>query len=202
MSDVNEPTTGTARGFLVFAAILAITGGLLIYGNITMRVPAAGAFGPQTFPWIVAGLCLLTALLVVVEVVRHPERVIDDPDQDQFSGVSALHDPFDPTFAPAVQVEAEAEAQAEVEAGRAEADPGTNWRLLGIGLGTLVVFTLVLEPLGWLISATLLFWGMSLALGGRDHLRGLLIGLGLASMIQVVFSGLLGMPLPSGILGG
>ena len=70
-----------------------------------------------------------------------------------------------------------------------------------IGLATLVAFTLVLEPLGWLISATLLFVGMSLALGGRHHLRALVIGLGLASLIQVVFSGLLGMQLPAGILG-
>lgn len=196
MSDSTEPTTGTAKGFLVFAALLATTGGLLIYGNITMRVPTAGAFGPQTFPWIVAALCLLTAALVVVEVFRHPERVIDDPDQDQFSGVSALHDPFDPTFAPAAHLETEAEAGAQ-----AGPDPGTNWRLLGIGLATLVAFTLVLEPLGWLISATLLFVGMSLALGGRHHLRALVIGLGLASLIQVVFSGLLGMQLPAGILG-
>lgn len=198
MSDVKQSTAGPAKGFLVFAAIMAVTGGLLIYGNLTMRVPAAGPFGPQTFPWLVAGLCLVTAVLVVIEVFRHPERVIDDPDQDQFSGVSALHDPFDPTFAPTVQVEAEAEAEAQ---GEARTDPGTNWRLLGIGLATLVGFTLVLEPLGWLISATLLFWGMSLALGGRHHLRSLLIGLGLASLVQVVFSGLLGMPLPAGILG-
>lgn len=64
-----------------------------------------------------------------------------------------------------------------------------------------MAFTLVLEPLGWLISATLLFVGMSLALGGRHLLRALVIGLGLASLIQVVFSGLLGMQLPAGILG-
>ena len=41
---------------------------------------------------------------------------------------------------------------------------------------------------------------MSVALGGRRHITGLIMGLGLASMIQVVFSGLLGMSLPAGLL--
>ena len=59
---------------------------------------------------------------------------------------------------------------------------------------------ILLEPVGWLISATLLFWAMSVALGGRRHVTGLIMGLGLASMIQVVFSGLLGMSLPAGLL--
>lgn len=193
----NGTVTGNAKGFLVFAGLLAALAASLTWGNLTMRVPSGDALGPQTFPWIVIGLCLLSAVLITVEVFRHPERVIDDPEQDQFSGVSALHDPFDETFAPTVQVAAEAEARAEAPAH----DPGTNWRLLGLALATLVGFTLILEPVGWLISATLLFWGMSLALGGRRHLPALLIGLGLASVIQVVFSGLLGMSLPSGILG-
>ena len=52
----------------------------------------------------------------------------------------------------------------------------------------------------WLISATLLFAAMSLSLGGKTVVASLVIGLGLASVIQIVFSGMLGMTLPAGIL--
>ena len=176
------------RGILIVAGVLAAVAGLLIYGNLTMRVTDDAAFGPQAFPWIVAGVCLLAATLIVVEVLRHPRRAAHSPDQDPFSGVAVLHDPFDETVAPQIKAEAP------------EQPTGVNWVKVGGALGALVIFTLILEPVGWLISATLLFWAMSLALGGRQHVTGLIMGLGLASLIQVVFGGLLGMSLPAGLL--
>lgn len=193
MSTTEKPTTAEAerapdRGILIVAGVLLVIAGLLIYGNLTMKVGDNGAFGPQTFPWIVAGICLLAAGLIVVEVLRHPRPVPSVPEQDSFSGVSVLHDPFDETVAPKLKAEA------------AEVPAGVNWVKLGTALAALVGFTLILEPIGWLISATLLFWAMSVALGGRRHVTGLIMGLGLASLIQVVFSGMLGMSLPAGLL--
>ncbi len=184
----DEAAPGPDRGILIVAGVLLVIAGLLIYGNLTMKVSDNGAFGPQTFPWIVAGICLLAAVLIVIEVLRHPRRVPSVPEQDSFSGVSVLHDPFDETVAPKLKAEA------------AEVAPGINWVKLGTALAALVGFTLILEPIGWLISATLLFWAMSVALGGRRHVTGLIMGLGLASLIQVVFSGMLGMSLPAGLL--
>ncbi len=179
---------GPDRGILIIAGVLVVIAGLLIYGNLTMKTSDNGAFGPQTFPWIVAGICLLGAALIVIETLRHPRPAPSTPEQDAFSRVSVLHDPFDETVAPQIKADAD------------EVPKGVNWMKLGTALAALIGFTLILEPVGWLISATLLFWAMSVALGGRRHVTGLIMGLGLASMIQVVFSGLLGMSLPAGLL--
>jgi putative tricarboxylic transport membrane protein len=179
---------GPDRGILIVAGVLLVIAGLLIYGNLTMKVADNGAFGPQTFPWIVSGICILAAALIVIEVIRHPRPAPSAPEQDSFSGVSVVHDPFDETLGPRLKAEA------------AQTPKGVNWVRLGTALAALVGFTLILEPIGWLISATLLFWAMSVALGGRRHVTGLIMGLGLASLIQIVFSGMLGMSLPAGLL--
>ena len=178
------------RGVLVIAAVLVVIAGLLIYGNLTMKVASPGPFGPQAFPWIVAVVCLLAAALIVIEQIRHPRTIADGFNPDPFSGVGVVHDPFDESLAPKLKAEAAEDAPPE----------GVNWIKLGSALAAMVVFTLILEPVGWLISATLLFAAMSLSLGGKKVVASLVIGLGLASVIQIVFSGMLGMTLPAGIL--
>lgn len=198
-AQADASTTSSGRvdreyGLLIVAGILFAIGALLIYGTLTMRVTGApGAFGPQTMPWITAALCLLASALLTVETFRHPGR--GTVELDPMTARATVHDPFDDSFAPTQLAERSADADAE-------ADPGTNWRGLGIGVGSLVLFAAVVEPLGWLVSATVLFFLMAYALGGRRYPTMALAGLGLASAIQVVFSGLLGMALPSGILGG
>lgn len=182
-----EATPAPDRGILIVAGVLLVIAGLLTYGNLTMKGDN-DAFGPQTFPWIVVAICVLAATLIVIETFRHPRPVPSTPEQDAFSGVSVVHDPFDETVAPTLKAEAP------------EVPAGINWVKLGTAVGALIGFTLILETVGWLISATLLFWAMSVALGGRRHVAGLIMGLGLASLIQVVFSGLLGMSLPAGLL--
>lgn len=178
------------RGVLVIAAVLVVIAGLLIYGNLTMKVANPGPFGPQAFPWIVAVICLVAAALIVVEQIRHPRTIADGFNPDPFSGVGVVHDPFDESVAPQLKAEAAEDAPPE----------GVNWVKLGSALASMIVFTLILEPVGWLISATLLFAAMSLSLGGKKVVASLVIGLGLASVIQIVFSGMLGMTLPAGIL--
>ena len=191
-----KPTDGVptrpapVRGVLVIAAVLVVIAGLLIYGNLTMKVANPGPFGPQAFPWIVAVICLVAAAPIVVEQVRHPRTIADGFNPDPFSGVGVVHDPFDESVAPQLKAEAAEDAPPE----------GVNWVKLGSALASMIVFTLVLEPVGWLISATLLFAAMSLSLGGKKVVPSLVIGLGLASVIQIVFSGMLGMTLPAGIL--
>ena len=178
------------RGVLVIAAVLVVIAGLLIYGNLTMKVANPGPFGPQAFPWIVAVICLVAAALIVVEQVRHPRTIADGFNPDPFSVVGVVHDPFDESVAPQLKAEAAEDAPPE----------GVNSVKLGSALASMIVFTLILEPVGWLISATLLFAAMSLSLGGKKVVASLVIGLGLASVIQIVFSGMLGMTLPAGIL--
>ncbi|OLL71377.1 Tricarboxylate transport protein TctB [Pseudonocardia sp. Ae168_Ps1] len=68
-------------------------------------------------------------------------------------------------------------------------------------VGGVVAFIVVLPWLGWILSATGLFTALAAALGNRKWLPVVLAGLALASAIQVVFSGLLGISLPAGFVG-
>ncbi|HMQ66559.1 MAG TPA: tripartite tricarboxylate transporter permease, partial [Arachnia sp.] len=181
-----KPTDGVptrpapVRGVLVIAAVLVVIAGLLIYGNLTMKVANPGPFGPQAFPWIVAVICLVAAALIVVEQVRHPRTIADGFNPDPFSGVGVVHDPFDESVAPQLKAEAAEDAPPE----------GVNWVKLGSALASMIVFTLVLEPVGWLISATLLFAAMSLSLGGKKVVPSLVIGAfigGIIATTLVVF---------------
>ncbi|WP_343913021.1 tripartite tricarboxylate transporter TctB family protein, partial [Ornithinicoccus hortensis] len=63
-------------------------------------------------------------------------------------------------------------------------------------------FALILETVGWIISAALVFWGITIGLGNRRYLFNLLIGLAMSSIMQLVFSGMLGLSLPPGVMGG
>jgi putative tricarboxylic transport membrane protein len=63
-------------------------------------------------------------------------------------------------------------------------------------------FAFLLEILGWIIAAGLLFWCVARAFGSTRHLGGLVVGLTVSSIAYIGFDMVLGMPLPSGILGG
>ncbi|KZF06953.1 MAG: tripartite tricarboxylate transporter TctB family protein [Rhodococcus sp. (in: high G+C Gram-positive bacteria)] len=71
------PTTfWTGRSGLIVPALLVVLGIFLVYGTITMDVPAtATSPGPQVFPSIVAGGCFIVAILVTVQLLIKPEVV-------------------------------------------------------------------------------------------------------------------------------
>ncbi|PNI08682.1 hypothetical protein CXX84_08780 [Arthrobacter sp. AFG7.2] len=78
----------------------------------------------------------------------------------------------------------------------------TDWKSLGLVFGSFLAFALLLVPVGWLISAAMLFWGVSRALGSKRPLFDLGLSLVFASCIQVAFGAGLGLNLPGGILEG
>lgn len=78
----------------------------------------------------------------------------------------------------------------------------SNWPATLGALGSFVGFALILETVGWIIAAALVFWGLTVALGNRRYLFNLLVGLAMSSIMQLIFSGLLGLNLPSGVMGG
>ena len=69
-------------------------------------------------------------------------------------------------------------------------------------IGVFIANALLIEPLGWVISGSLLFWGSAFALGNRHHIRGLVIGVALALLTFYAFAIGLGVNLPAGILQG
>lgn len=91
----------------------------------------------------------------------------------------------------------EAEAGEDVELGHP-----ADWRTVGILAGAFVVNALLIEPLGWVISGSLLFALSAYALGNRHHVRGLAIGIALALATFYAFAIGLGVNLPAGVLQG
>lgn len=81
--------------------------------------------------------------------------------------------------------------------------PGTasNWQATAITIGSFVLFTAILEPIGWIISAALVFLGITIGLGNKRYIFNLMVGLAISSIMQLVFSGLLGLNLPAGVMG-
>lgn len=192
-----------SRGALVVPAILAALGIFLVYGTVTMEVVGdGGLFGPTTMPWVVAVLCFVVAAALAFDILR-PRRKYDEP-------VTA-HAPVLATATRAATPDDAAAATDDAVPGGTPSDTGTGTGTEDGGVHVTAVLTavagvagfiVVLPFLGWILSATGLFTAVAAALGNRRWLPVVLAGLALASAIQVVFSGLLGISLPAGFVGG
>lgn len=69
-------------------------------------------------------------------------------------------------------------------------------------IGAFVVNAVLIEPLGWVISGSLLFWGTAFALGNRHYLRNLAIAVALSLITFYAFAIGLGVNLPVSVLQG
>ena len=61
---------------------------------------------------------------------------------------------------------------------------------------------LLLDLLGWLLGAAALFWCVARAFGSTAVLRDAVVGLSVAAAAYIAFDMMLGLSLPSGLLGG
>lgn len=204
---------GFALGVLAIAVFLTV-------GTLTMEVPdGAGSPGPRFFPTLVAGFLYVTGALLAVDVIRHPKnlggtgsgqfstdmlrdlgamgdgREIADLAGDRISGEGS-----------AVSRQAGAEEDATEHAGALE-PPGSeyvpvDYRTLGLVLAGLVLFIVMVVPVGWLISSAILFWIVCHALGSRRPVFDIAVSIITASIVQLAFSAALGLNLPAGILEG
>jgi putative tricarboxylic transport membrane protein len=91
----------------------------------------------------------------------------------------------------------------EADAGE-DVDPNSpgDWRTVGMLVGLFVLVILLVDPLGWVITATLLFAGAATILGNRHYVRNIAIGAALSLISFYAFYSGLGIPLPAGILDG
>ncbi|OZF55713.1 hypothetical protein CH293_05095 [Rhodococcus sp. 14-2470-1b] len=155
------------RSGLIVPALLVALGIFLVYGTITMDVPAtATSPGPQVFPSIVAVGCFVVALLVTIQLLVKPDEIDRGVDDD----------------------------------GRALTGTVSNWRTLAITVGSVALFIVLLNPLGWVLAGALLFWGVSIGLGGRRYVFDAAVALLVSSAVQLAFSAGLGLTLPGGVL--
>lgn len=78
----------------------------------------------------------------------------------------------------------------------------TDWKSLGLVFGAFLAFALLLVPVGWMLTAAMLFWCVSRALGSPRPLFDVGLSLVFSSCIQLAFGAGLGLALPGGILEG
>jgi putative tricarboxylic transport membrane protein len=91
----------------------------------------------------------------------------------------------------------------EADAGE-DVDPNSpgDGRTVAILVGLFVAVIVLVDPLGWVITGTLLFAGAATILGNRHYVRNIVIGAVLSSISFYAFYSGLGIPLPAGILDG
>ena len=186
-------TTGNSAGHraerwpgVVTGVILIGLLAFLLSGIFTMEIPpGATSPGPLVFPIIVS--CLVGALLLaqLVSMFR-PVKTSMKGDMSPGAGAHSNEDAGD----------AAAEQHAVVS------DESVNVKAVVGVIATVGVFIVILQPLGWLLSAALLFIAIGLAMGERKVLSLVAAGLAISSLVQLGFGGGLGLSLPAGILSG
>jgi putative tricarboxylic transport membrane protein len=192
-----KPRFGTGRSELAVVAVLYAIATFLTIGTITMNVQGKSAPGPQFFPILVCIVLYLAATLLAIQILRSP-KVPDNtvhPGHGQFSA-DMLHDLGH------LGKEEDAAYDAPSPAPGKTWKTYSDWRTVGLLIGGVVAFVLLLEALGWIISAAALFWLVAYALGSRRPIFDIGVGLLFSSIIQLAFGAALGLSLPAGFVGG
>ncbi|MFI6739761.1 tripartite tricarboxylate transporter TctB family protein [Nonomuraea sp. NPDC050451] len=83
-----------------------------------------------------------------------------------------------------------------------DVDAPTDWRSVGLVSGIFLAFTALLNVLGWIIGASLLFFGLSLALGAEHKGRSAVVSVVVGLATYLLFVKGLGVALPGGLLAG
>ena len=78
----------------------------------------------------------------------------------------------------------------------------SDWRTLGLLSAVFLGHAALLQPLGFAVAGTLLFFGVGAVLGSRRWARDLGISVVLATGVYVLFGRVLGVGLPAGLLDG
>jgi len=196
------------RGDLAVGIPTLIAAALLLVGTVTMNVRGESEPGPQFFPVIVICLLTITGGWLTIGALlprRRTSEVWHRPDvsKDMLADLSG-------TNTEVIQLETRGRrrqrksTEVTTETGTVvteETQAAFDWRTFGIVLGAVAVFAVLLDPVGWILSAALLFWIVSYALGSKRWAFDIGVGLLMSSLIQLAFSAGLGLNLPSGFIG-
>ncbi|GAA4979874.1 putative tricarboxylic transport membrane protein [Nonomuraea thailandensis] len=80
-----------------------------------------------------------------------------------------------------------------------DAEAPTDWRSLALVSGIFLAFAALLDLLGWIAGASLLFFGLSVALGAEHKLRAAVIAVIMGVATYLLFVNGLGVNLPGGV---
>ena len=78
----------------------------------------------------------------------------------------------------------------------------SDWRTVAMLAAAFLANAVLIEPLGWVFSGSILFWGSAFALGSRHYVRDAVIAVALSIGSFYLFALGLGIILPPGILRG
>jgi putative tricarboxylic transport membrane protein len=78
----------------------------------------------------------------------------------------------------------------------------SDFRTFGIVLGSLIAFLLLVERAGFVVAASITFFGITVAFGDKKHLRTGVFGTLFIFLVYLSFTKFLNVPLPAGILKG
>ena len=167
---------GRATGLsaLVMPGVLAVFSLYLLIGSLRMDTEGMDFPGPSFFPLILATVGLVLAVALAVQVVVTRESPEGQADADGEVGQPA---------GPLTRFHSDFSALA--------------WVFLGF-----LAFALLLPWLGWILAGALLFWTVARAFGSPRPVFDILVALFVSSLAYLAFAVVLGLTLPSGILGG
>ncbi|WP_049822817.1 tripartite tricarboxylate transporter TctB family protein [Arthrobacter sp. H41] len=76
----------------------------------------------------------------------------------------------------------------------------THWRTLWAVIGSLLLYSVVLEPLGYILATSIFFMGTAWIAGSRKLVRDLIVAVVFSAAVYFGFTEILGVRLPSGLL--
>lgn len=180
------PARRSLLGELTMPLVFTAFATYLLVGLLSMSVPDSVDFpGPRFFPAVVVGVIYVLVVLDVLAILR---RRAAGSAHGQDSG----HASSGSTAVGAVDTPLSGD----------DAAPRFSWRSFAWVVGGFLAFALLLEFLGWIIGAALLFWCVARGFGAARPLLTLVVGLTVSSLAYIAFDMALGLSLPSGILGG
>ena len=77
-----------------------------------------------------------------------------------------------------------------------------NWKTMGVVATAIGLHVILLETAGYVMAATVCFWGVAYAFGSRKILKDFVISAVFASIVYFAFSKGLNINLPSGVFEG
>lgn len=78
----------------------------------------------------------------------------------------------------------------------------SDYKTFGLVLGSLFAYLLLIERAGFIIAASITFFGITVAFGNKKHLRAAVFGTLFISIVYYSFTHFLHVQLPAGILKG
>ena len=181
--------------------LMALVLGVAVYltiGLIAMDVPdSVTAPGPRFFPTIITILAYVISTVIAVQSTR--QLIIDRRHSATIETDAA---PTQQDSTGNIDKTAESENASASDGDVEQPESGMNWRMIAIVVGSFIAFILLLDVLGWLLSAAILVFGVATGLGAKSMFTSAFIALTMSAIVQLAFVGGLGLPLPAGFLGG